>query len=54
MQKIMTLKQAAELMNVTTSRAHEIERNALNKLRRHPVIQELAREMGLLKERKPC
>ncbi len=49
MQKIMTLKEAAKLMGIATSRAGQLERQALDKLRKHPQIQEIARDMGLLK-----
>ena len=46
----ISLQECARIMGVTTSRAGQLERQALDKLRNHPEILEIAREMGILKQ----
>lgn len=44
----MTLEEIAELFGVTLQSVQAIEKSALAKLRRHPAMRELARELSLL------
>jgi DNA-directed RNA polymerase sigma subunit (sigma70/sigma32) len=44
----MSLELAAFVMGVTRVRAWQLEQRALRKLRRSPLLRELAEELGLL------
>ena len=43
----MTLAEIGKRLGISRERAAQLERSALAKLRRHPVIQRLAQEIGL-------
>lgn len=44
----MTHAQLAEIFGVTRARIMQIERRALNKIRKHPIMVQLAKDAGIL------
>ncbi len=43
----LTQKEVAELLGISRGRVHQIEQQAILKLRRHPIIRALAEEYGI-------
>jgi transcriptional regulator with XRE-family HTH domain len=45
---ILTRKEVAKRMGISSARVHQIEMRALQKLKNHPVLQQLAADLGII------